>query len=263
MNNNIYIKSKEMVKMLSVVLITCSFFLNSNYANGQEEIKLPPEATEFYEPIPLVISPGKVTATPPEDAIVLFDGTNLSSWEGEREDVEATWIVENGIMTVNPRTGGINTKQSFGDLQIHLEWRSPSQIVGEGQGRGNSGIYIMGKYEIQILDSYGNSTYTNGQAGSIYKQSPPLVNVTNKPGEWNTYDIIFTAPKFNKDGMLISPAKITALHNGVLIQNNFELRGPTEYIGIPNYTAHKEKLPLHLQDHGNPVSFRNIWVREL
>ncbi len=252
-----------MIKMISGALITCSLFLISNYANGQEEVKLPPEATEFYEPVPPVISPGKVTVTPPADAIVLFDGTNLSSWEGEKANTKATWIVENGVMTVNPKTGGINTKQSFGDLQIHLEWRSPSQIVGEGQGRGNSGIYIMGKYEVQILDSYENSTYTNGQAGSIYKQSPPLVNVTKKPGEWNTYDIIFTAPKFNKDGMLLSPAKITALHNGVLIQNNFKLRGPTEYIGIPNYTAHEEKLPLHLQDHGNPVSFRNIWVREL
>jgi len=252
-----------MVKLISGALITCSLFLISNNVNGQKEIQIPPEATEFYEPMPPVISSGKSTATPPADAIVLFDGTNLSSWEGERKGAVATWIVENGIMTVNPRTGGINTKQSFGDLQIHLEWRSPSQILGEGQGRGNSGIYIMGKYEVQILDSYENSTYTNGQAGSIYKQSPPLVNVTNAPGEWNTYDIIFTAPRFNEDGMVISPAKITALHNGVLVQNNFKLRGPTEYIGIPNYTAHDEKLPLQLQDHGNPVSFRNIWVREL
>ncbi len=251
-----------MIKMISGALIICSLFLVSNNVNGQEEIKLPPEATEFYEPVPPVIPPGKSTATPPADAIILFDGTDLSSWEGG-EGSEAAWIVKDSIMTIHPGTGGIKSKQSFGDLQIHLEWRSPSQIVGEGQGRGNSGIFIMGKYEVQILDSYKNSTYTNGQAGSIYKQSPPLVNVTNPPGKWNTYDIIFTAPRFNQEGMLISPAKITALHNGVLIHNNFELRGPTEYIGIPNYTAHENRLPIYLQDHGNPVSFRNIWVREL
>ncbi|UJH90807.1 DUF1080 domain-containing protein [Antarcticibacterium sp. 1MA-6-2] len=251
-----------MRKMISGVFISCSFFLMSHDIKAQKT-ELPPEATEFYKPVPPVISSGKSTTTPPGDAIVLFDGTNLSSWEGEREGAEAKWIVEQGNMTVNPGTGGIKTKQGFGDIQLHLEWRSPSQIKGEGQGRGNSGVFIMGKYELQILDSYENNTYTNGQAGSIYKQSPPLVNATNPPGEWNTYDVIFTAPRFNDKGMLVTPARITVLHNGVLVQNNFELRGPTEYIGIPNYTAHEDKLPIHLQDHGNPVSFRNIWVREL
>lgn len=251
-----------MTKTTSAAIIILLFLFCSVNSNAQEKTQLPPEATEFYTPVPPVVKPGNSTTTAPEDAIVLFDGTSLSSWESEKGGA-ANWKVENGVLTVNPGTGGIKTKQSFGDIQIHLEWRSPTEIVGEGQGRGNSGVFFMNKYELQILDSYENKTYTNGQAASIYKQSPPFVNATKPPGEWNTYDIIFTAPRFNDDGMVISPAKITALHNGVLVQNNFELRGPTEYIGIPNYNAHEEKLPLHLQDHGNPVSFRNIWVREL
>lgn len=253
--NKINILTSAAITIFSLLLITSN-------VNAQEKLQHPPEATEFYTPVPPTVQPGASTTAAPADAIVLFDGTNLSSWESEK-DGEATWIVENEVLTVNPGTGGIKTKKSFGDVQIHLEWRSPSKMEGEGQGRGNSGVYIMDKYELQILDSYENETYTNGQAASIYKQSPPLVNVTNPPGEWNTYDIIFTAPRFNKDGMVISPAKITALHNGVLVQNNFILQGPTEYIGFPNYNPHEEKLPLHLQDHGNPVSFRNIWVREL
>ncbi len=251
-----------MIKVTSLAVITCSLLLFTNNAIGQKRTQLPPEATEFYTPVPPLVKSGTSTTTAPADAIVLFDGTNLSSWESEKGGA-ATWKVENDVLTVNPGTGGIKTVQSFGDIQIHLEWRSPSEIVGEGQGRGNSGIYFMNKYEVQILDSYENKTYTNGQAASIYKQSPPLVNVTKPPGEWNTYDIIFTAPRFSENGMVISRAMITAFHNGVLVQNNFQLQGPTEYIGIPNYKAHEEKLPIHLQDHGNPVSFRNIWVREL
>ena len=243
-------------------IITCFFGINF-ITFAQEKTQLPPEATEFYEPVPKVVAAGESITDPPEDAIVLFDGSNLSSWLSEKDNSEAKWTVENGVLTVKPGTGGIKTKQEFGDMQIHIEWRAPSVVESEGQGRGNSGVYIMNKYEVQILDSYENETYTNGQAASIYKQSPPLVNVTNPPGEWNTYDIIFTAPRFDKNGMLVSPAEITVLHNGVVVQNDFELRGPTEYIGIPNYTAHEEKLPLHLQDHGDLVSFRNIWVREL
>lgn len=252
-----------MIKTITGSTLICSLLLISNPANAQDKIELPPEATEFYEPVPPVISPGESTNTPSSDAIVLFDGSGLSAWESERDGSDAEWTVENGILTVNPGSGGIRTKQDFGDVQIHLEWSAPSEIKGEGQGRGNSGLFIMNKYELQILDSYENETYTNGQAASIYKQSPPLVNATKPPGEWNTYDVIFTAPRFNQDGMLISPAKITAFHNGILVQDNFELWGPTEYIGIPNYTAHEEKLPIHLQDHGDLVSFRNIWVREL
>lgn len=256
-------KVEKYEKMTLGAIFVCALFLICDHANAQEEAKLPPEATEFYEPIPPVISSGKSTTKAPSDAIILFDGTDLSSWEGERGGSEATWIVENGILTVNPGTGGIRTKQSFGDIQIHLEWRSPSQVKGDGQERGNSGIYIMNKYEVQILDSYENKTYTNGQAASIYKQSPPLVNVTSPPGEWNIYNIIFTAPQFNEGGMLISPAEVTVIHNGVVVQNNFKIRGSTQYTGIPHYTAHEKELPIYLQDHGSPVSFRNIWVREL
>lgn len=229
----------------------------------EKNTDLPPEATEFYKPVPPKIIAGESTTTAPSDAKILFDGSGLSAWVNEKDGSDPTWNIEGDVLTVNPGTGGIKTKEGFGDMQLHLEWRSPSEIKGDGQGRGNSGVIIMEKYEVQILDSYENETYTNGQAASIYKQSPPLVNATKAPGEWNSYDIIFTAPRFNEDGMLISPAKLTVLHNGVLVQNNFQLRGPTEYIGIPNYTKHKEKLPIHLQDHGNPVSFRNIWVREL
>ena len=245
-------------------LLTGTFVFASITAFAQEKnIKLPPEATEFYEPVPQKIEAGESTNKPASDAKILFDGSDLSAFVNEKDGSEPTWNIEGDVLTVNPGTGGIVTKENFGDMQLHLEWRSPSEIKGEGQGRGNSGVIIMGKYEVQILDSYENETYTNGQAASIYKQSPPLVNATKAPGQWNTYDIIFTAPRFNEDGMLLSPAKLTVLHNGVVVQNNYELRGPTEYIGIPNYTKHEEKLPIHFQDHGNPVSFRNIWVREL
>lgn len=232
-------------------------------AQEKKEIKLPPEATEFYEPEVKVVTPGKENHQPPADAIVLFDGNNLDAWVSERDGSGAPWKVENGIVTVEPKTGGIKTKETFGDVQLHIEWRSPSEVKGTGQGRGNSGLFLMGKYELQILDSYENSTYTNGQAASIYKQHPPLANAMRPPGEWNTYEVIFTAPRFNKDGMLINPAKITVIHNGILVQNNVKLKGPTEYIGIPNYVAHPDELPIHLQDHGDLVSFRNIWVRKL
>ena len=187
----------------------------------------------------------------------------MDQWKGLKENGAAPWKVEEGNFTVVAGSGGIESKESFGDAQIHFEWRSPSEVKGDSQGRGNSGFFLMGKYEVQVLDSYNNRTYSNGQAGSIYKQHPPLVNAMRPPGEWNTYDIIFTAPRFNGDGMLIKPAKVTLIHNGILVQNGVELKGPTEYIGIPNYQAHDDALPYMIQDHGNPVSFRNIWVRKL
>src|SRR5690554_2782310 len=229
----------------------------------QKDIKLPPEATEFWEPEPRVVTPGESNHPPPSDAIVLFDGKSLDSWKSTGKSTAAPWKIENGVFTVVPRTGGIETKESFGDVQVHLEWRSPSVIKGEGQGRGNSGFFLMGKYEVQILDSYNNRTYSNGQAASIYKQQPPLVNAMRPPGEWNTYDIFFTGPRFNDDGILLVPAKVTIIHNGILVQNAVEIKGPTEYIGIPNYQAHPAELPIQLQDHGDEVSFRNIWVRKL
>lgn len=220
-----------------------------------------PEVTEVHEPVPPVVTTGKDN-TAPSDAIVLFDGKNLSKWENE-EGRPAEWKVEDGNMTVVPGKGDIQTSQGYGDVQLHLEWRSPSVVKGDGQGRGNSGVFLMGKYEIQVLDSYENPTYPNGQAASVYKQSIPLVNACKKPGEWQTYDIIFTAPRFNEQARVTHPAIVTVLHNGVLVQNNVQIWGETQYIGLPTYKKHANKLPLRLQDHGDLVSFRNIWIREL
>lgn len=220
-----------------------------------------PEDTEVWEPEPAIVTPGDDSA-PPSDAVVLFDGADLAAWESV-DGGAAPWIVENGVMTVAGGTGDIRTRQSFGDVQLHIEWRTPKQIEGEGQGRGNSGVYLMDLYELQVLDSYENRTYSNGQAGSIYKQHIPLVNASRPPGTWQTYDIIFTAPRFETDGTLRSPAWMTVIHNGVLIQDHAQLDGPTLYIGKPEYEAHAVRLPLRLQDHGNPVSYRNIWIREL
>ncbi|MDT0643551.1 DUF1080 domain-containing protein [Zunongwangia sp. F363] len=239
------------------------FFLVCCMLNAQNPADLPPEATEFYEPVPPKVQSEPVLTAPPSDAIILFDGTNLDAWQNAENNTEANWNISGDALVVNPGAGAIKTKQNFADVQLHVEWKSPAEVKGEGQGRGNSGIFLMDNYEVQVLDSYENETYTNGQAASIYKQSSPLVNATNPPSEWNSYDIIFTAPEFDKNGMVLNPAKITVLHNGVVVQNNFELKGPTVYTGIPHYTEHAEKLPIVLQDHGNPVSFRNIWVREL
>jgi hypothetical protein len=206
-------------------------------------------------PEPPIITPGETDADPPSDAIVLFDGKDLSAWEnGDR------WRVEDGVAIA--RRGDITTKQSFGDCQLHVEWSAPVPARGEGQGRGNSGVFLMDRYEMQVLDSYENETYSDGQAGAIYKQTPPLVNAMRPPGEWNTYDIIWTAPRFNDDGSLESPAYITALHNGVVILNHFKLLGDTPFTDVPEYEAHGD-APIRLQDHGNPLRFRNIWVREL
>lgn len=229
----------------------------------QKDIKLPPEATEFWEPVPRKVTAAAQMGQAPSDAIVIFDGKNLDNFVSSKDGSVPQWKVENGAFTVTPRTGAIKTKQGFGDMQLHIEWSAPTVIKGEGQGRGNSGIFLMSLYELQVLDSYESRTYSNGQAGSIYKQHPPLVNAMKAPGEWNSYDVIFTAPKFNADGMLVSPARVTVLHNGILVQNNVEIKGPTEYIGIPNYKAHATEMPLELQDHGDLVSYRNIWVRKL
>jgi len=226
-----------------------------------QQPKMKPEETEVWEPEPRVVTtyPDKA----PSDAIVLFDGTSLDQWVSRKDGSSpAEWEVADGAFTVVRGKGDIQTKEQFSDYQLHVEWRSPTEIVGEGQGRGNSGIFMQGLYEVQVLDSYNNRTYSNGQAASLYKQRIPLVNATKPPGEWQTYDIIWTAPRFNADGILISKARVTVLHNGVLVQNNVELDGPTEYIGIPKYKAHGPG-PIILQDHGNPVSFRNIWVRPL
>jgi 3-keto-disaccharide hydrolase len=206
-------------------------------------------------PEPKVVEPGHTDDAPPSDAIVLFDGKDLSKWEGGEK-----WKIEDGVATV--RGSGIQTKQPFGDCQLHVEWASPEKVSGSGQGRGNSGIYFMGHYEIQVLDSFNNQTYPDGSAGSLYKQSPPLVNACRKPGEWQSYDIIFTAPRF-KDGKLAKPGYVTVLHNGILVQNHTEIEGTTSWDHAPAYEPHADKMPLQLQDHGNPVRYRNIWIREL
>jgi hypothetical protein len=203
---------------------------------------------------PKVIDPGPAGG-PASDAIVLFDGKDLSQWEDNQ------WIVKDGCAIGHG--GDMQTKQAFGDCQLHLEWATPEKVEGHGQGRGNSGVFLMENYEVQILDSYQNETYFDGQAGSIYKQHPPLVNCCRKPGEWQTYDIIFTAPRFDKDGKVEKPAYITVLQNGVLVQNHFEIQGKTAWDSAPAYQAHADKMPIVLQYHGNSVKFRNIWIREL
>jgi hypothetical protein len=222
-----------------------------------------PVLTEKWEPVPPVVTPGTGTA-PPSDAIVLFDGTSFDNWEATGRNVtEIGWTLSEGAMTVVPRTGGIRTKQSFGDMQLHIEWRTPVGDEGTGQGRGNSGVFLNGLYEIQVLDSYENETYSNGQAASMYKQHIPLVNACRPPGEWQTYDVIYTAPRFKDDGTLFTPATVTLLHNGILVLNHVVLRGPTVFNGLPEYEAHDLKTPLTLQNHTDEVSYRNIWVREL
>ena len=209
-------------------------------------------------PRPHVVNPGP----PPSDAVVLFAGKDLSQWRSE-DSTPAKWTVQNGYMEVKAGTGMIQSARGFGDVQLHIEWATPSVVKGESQERGNSGIFLMGIYELQVLDSYQNDTYPDGQAGAIYGENPPLVNPTRGPGQWQEYDVVFHRPHFKADGTLESPARMTVFLNGVLIQDNFTLVGPTANQARPPYKAHPDKLPLKLQDHGNPVRYRNIWVREL
>ena len=219
-----------------------------------------PRHTEFWQPQPAVVTPGDAH-TAPSDAIVLFDGSGLDEWEGPKGAAPG-WKVEDGVLTIVPGTGEIITKRAFGDFQLHIEWREPVGMEGESQDRGNSGIFLQSRYEIQILDSFRNPTYVSGGAGSVYKQHAPLVNAMRPQGEWNVYDIIYEAPTFRKDGTFRTYPHVTVLHNGVLIQNHTEILGTTEYVGFPKQRAHGD-APLFIQDHGNPVSFRNIWIREL
>jgi hypothetical protein len=230
-----------------------------------------PQDTEVWEPVPKIVISGARDTAPPSDAIVLFDGKNLDEWVSTRDKSPAKWIVSDGVMTVNKATGNIETKRAFKNYQLHLEWKIPENITGTDQARGNSGVFLASTgaddagYELQILDSYNNKTYVNGQAGSIYKQGIPLANPNRKPGEWQTYDVVWTAPLFNGDGSLKSPAFVTVFFNGVLVQNHFELKGETRYIGKPFYKKY-DSAPIKLQAHGDrsePVSFRNIWIREL
>ncbi len=218
-------------------------------------------------PLPAVVSPAEPSTQeqpgrPPSDAVVLFNGNDLSQWHS-KDDKPTSWKVENGYLQVGSKGGDLYTRQSFGDCQLHVEWATPNPRHGEDQEPGNSGVYLMGLYELQVLDSYQNRTYADGQAAAVYGQFPPLVNASRPPGQWQTYEIIFHGPRLTDEGKLLRPARMTVLHNGVLVQDNVELTGPTDYMRRPPYRAHPDKLPLMLQDHDQPVRFRNIWIREI
>ena len=254
--------------------------------NWEELNKSKPwEATEVWEPVPNKVTPGIYQAAP-SDATILFGGSDLSQWRKPKNNYgvnmeqiepmckqlytidwstrpEADWILRDGQLIVNQGKGGIETAEAYGDVQLHIEWLAPVDPLKESQQYSNSGIFFMGLYEIQILNNYDNKTYVNGQASSVYKQHKPLVNASRPPGEWQYYDIVFNAPHFDADGNVTKPAYITVFHNGVLTQNHVELEGPTCFIGKAHYTAHPDRLPLSLQDHGDAVRFRNIWIREL
>ena len=253
-------------------------FISSFAMIGTSSAQAPkgdPTLTEFYTPVPKIVKVGKTDAEPPSDAIILFDGKNLDLWRAEGPDTSkaAGWVVSDGIVTVNKKAKGILTRQRFTDFQLHIEFRIPENITGTGQARGNSGVFLacisdsgadVG-YELQVLDNYNNTTYVNGQVGSIYKQAVPLANPSRKPGEWQNYEVVWTAPRFKEDGSLDSAARVTVFLNGVLVENNFSLKGLTEYIGQPYYKKHGA-APIKLQAHGDPsepISFRNIWLRPL
>ena len=259
-------------KIIFLFLFSIAFSLQIGAQNNH--ISTPPEVspmpmkaemTEIWEPEVSLVTPAKTLGDAPSDAIILFDGTNLDQWVKQKDNAQpAPWkIVDNDHMEVVPGSGGISTKMKFGDCQIHIEFSAPDVVEGSSQGRGNSGLFLQNRYELQILDSYNNRTYRNGQAASIYKDHAPLVNAMRGPLEWNTYDVIYTAPRFKRDGRLDAKARITVLHNGVLVQNNVEISGNTYYIGLHDYpSAHGDDV-LSLQDHGNKTQFRNIWVRPL
>jgi hypothetical protein len=257
----------------SQILAVASLASITAFLVAQEPAKPKPEDTEVWEPVPPIVTPGATNSDPPSDAIVLFDGKNLDQWVSAQDHSPAKWEVANGVLTVSKAhgVGNIETKRSFKNYQLHIEWRIPENITGTGQARGNSGVFLASTgpgddgYELQVLDSYNNKTYVNGQAASIYKQSPPLVNPNRKPGEWQSYDVVWTAPTFNEDGSLKTPAFVTVFFNGVLVQNHFQLKGQTLYIGQPFYKKY-DSAPIKLQAHGDksePLSFRNIWVRDI
>ena len=258
--------------VLSFVLI--SVFSQRNSAaqtNVSGSARPKPADTEVWQPVPAVVTPGITSAAPPSDAIRLFDGTDLDEWVSSKDGSPARWIVSEGILGVNKSAGNIETRRRFKNYQLHIEWLIPADITGAGQARGNSGVFLASTgsgdagYELQILDSYKNETYVNGQAGSIYKQFAPLVNASKKPGEWQTYDVVWIAPTFTAEGLLKTQAHVTVFHNGVLVQNHVELQGETLYIGKPEYKQF-DSAPIKLQAHGDssaPISFRNIWLRQL
>ncbi|MFD1316031.1 3-keto-disaccharide hydrolase [Namhaeicola litoreus] len=238
------------------------YFLTFSAVFSQENTTSKPEDTEVWSPKPPIVIPSNESRAP-SDAIVLLDGSSLSKWESTKDASGPKWILNSdSSMTILPGTGSIQTKEKFGDVQLHIEWKSPIELEKTGQNRGNSGVFLQKRYEVQVLDNNSNDTYSNGQVASIYKQSIPLAMASNKTGEWNSYDIIFHAPKFDPQGNRIKKGTITVLHNGILVQDHYELEGTTEYIGQPKKVAHGEDS-LELQDHGSEVSYRNIWLRKL
>jgi hypothetical protein len=255
------------ISIMMTGILLCATLIGKSQKVSQDSLARAAAKTEEWEPVPEKVQPGKTWADPPSDAYVLFNGKNLDDWECKDGSAPRWKIEKDGSLTVVKGSGDLITKTGFGSCQLHIEWRMPAAIAGKGQSRGNSGIYLMSRYEVQVLDSYDNPTYVNGQAGSIYKQYAPLVNASRKPGEWQSYDIIFTAPDYYSDGQMRSPARITVFHNGVLVQNNVEIKGSTQWIGQPAYQKHTSREPILLQDHGfdggNPVSYRNIWIRDL
>lgn len=253
---------------LCLIAIAFTIQIQAQHKSTPPEVSpmpMKPQMTEIWEPEISVITPAKKLGDAPSDAIILFDGSDLDQWVSTKDETKpAPWkVVDNDQLVVVPGSGGIQTKMKFGDIQLHLEFSAPDKVEGSSQGRGNSGLFFQDRYELQILDSYNNRTYRNGQAASIYKDQPPLVNAMRSPLEWNTYDVVYTAPRFKKDGRLDAPGRITVLHNGVLVQNNSTINGQTFYIGLHNYPdAHGDDI-ISLQDHGNETQFRNIWVRKL
>jgi hypothetical protein len=240
-------------------------FLLGAVAVAQEPITWP--IHDEARPRPAVVEPGTgvppaAPGRPPSDAIVLFEGKDLSAWQG-KDGGPAAWRVEHGYFEVVKGTGNIQTKRAFGDVQLHIEFMEPLPAVGKSQERGNSGVFLMNTYEIQVLDSYENETYADGQAAALYGQYPPLVNACRKPGEWQAYDIVFEAPRFDQQGQVTKRARVTVLHNGVVVQHATEYTGPTTWKARPPYKAHPDRLPLGLQDHGNAVRYRNVWLRAL
>jgi hypothetical protein len=249
--------------MKTKIMLAASLALSSTALAQQTIGDWPQHSRE--RPVAPIVTPGApaLPVPPPGDAIVLFDGTSLAKWEDGKGGAAKWKLIGNGAMEVAPGTGGIQTRDGFGDVQLHVEWMSPAPPRGKDQDRGNSGVFLMGKFEVQVLDSYENVTYADGQAASIYGQFPPLVNVSRKPGEWQSYDIVFHRPRFDGAGKLSKPARFTVFHNGVLVQDDVEPVGPTANMRRPPYEAGPDRLPLGLQDHEHPVRFRNIWIRDL
>ena len=267
---NVTMKSKNFKNsFLMIALFSATAAMAQHkYVNTPPEVSpmpMKPEMTEIWEPEVKVITPAKTLGSAPSDAIILFDGKNLDQWVSQKDASKpAGWkIVDKDYMEVVPGSGAIQTKMAFGDCQLHLEWSAPDVVLDGGQARGNSGVFFQNRYELQILDSYNNRTYNNGQAGSIYKDHPPLVNAVKTPLEWNIYDVIYTAPRFKADGKIDAPARITVFLNGVLVQNNTTINGLTLYIGLHNYPSSHGDDVISLQDHDSKNQFRNIWIRKL